>query len=360
MLAKFSVVGAIVAGAGLVAACNASIVSAGEDTFTTEGAFTTGWACACPGGAQGCNLLCPDGTMGTCRGGQPFCDVQVTEGGWACACPSGQTSCNLTCPDGAQGQCSDGQPACGDAGSGGGSCCPTGWDLYSCTFPDGGAGQACHNPQIGAASSTTCGVGVDPVVTGRCGGGTADAGADAASPPFQWYTTCGYPVCGAPSGDAGAGDGGAACPAAGSPCTQAGDTCGTPTQANCGVTLVCASQDPKGGIGGCPVSSRKYKDGITYVDSQELEALHDEALGVRLATYTYKPQVDDPGPKHLGFIIEDNLSSPAVDRVHTRVDLYGYVSMAIAGMQVQEKEIASLRQELAAARRDAAECKAPR
>jgi hypothetical protein len=126
------------------------------------------------------------------------------------------------------------------------------------------------------------------------------------------------------------------------------------------VTLVCATQDPKGGPGGCPVSSRNYKDDIEYVDGARLQQLHDEALGIRLATYKYKPQVEDPGPTHLGFIIEDNLQTPAVDPAHNRVDMYGYVSMVVAGMQVQEKEIAQLRRDLEAARHDLAACKAPR
>ena len=63
--------------------------------------------------------------------------------------------------------------ACVDSGANdggdGGACCPTGWDLYACTHPDGGAGMACHNPQLGCASSLTCGQGCDGVVTGRCG-----------------------------------------------------------------------------------------------------------------------------------------------------------------------------------------------
>jgi hypothetical protein len=126
------------------------------------------------------------------------------------------------------------------------------------------------------------------------------------------------------------------------------------------VTLVCASQDPKGGLGGCPISSRKYKEDIEYVDNEKLQRLHDEALGIRLATYRYKPQVDDPETTHLGFIIEDSLQTPAVDTTHNRVDMYGYVSMVVAGMQVQEKEIARLRRDLDAAQRDLAACKIPR
>jgi hypothetical protein len=57
---------------------------------------------------------------------------------------------------------------CASAGSG---CCPAGWGLYACTYPDGGAGFACHNPQMGCASSTTCGEGCDAIVTGACDGG---------------------------------------------------------------------------------------------------------------------------------------------------------------------------------------------
>jgi hypothetical protein len=52
-----------------------------------------------------------------------------------------------------------------------GACCPAGWNLYSCTYPDAGAGLQCHNPALGCASSTTCGQGCDAIVTGRCDGG---------------------------------------------------------------------------------------------------------------------------------------------------------------------------------------------
>jgi hypothetical protein len=59
----------------------------------------------------------------------------------------------------------------GAAAADAGSCCPTGWGLSSCTYPDGGTGQQCHNPALGCASSTTCGLGCDTVVVGRCDGG---------------------------------------------------------------------------------------------------------------------------------------------------------------------------------------------
>ncbi len=132
-----------------------------------------------------------------------------------------------------------------------------------------------------------------------------------------------------------------------------------PSDANCGSILICASQDPKGGIGGCPISSKMYKEGIEYLGVSDLQRLHDEALGIKLATYRYKSRVDNPNPTHLGFIIEDNPQSAAVDAMHNRVNMYGYVSMVVAGMQVQEKEIAELRKELEAAHHDAAACRKP-
>jgi hypothetical protein len=47
-------------------------------------------------------------------------------------------------------------------------CCPAGFSMYSCQEPDGGKGFNCHNPQLGCASSLTCGGGCDFEVVGRC------------------------------------------------------------------------------------------------------------------------------------------------------------------------------------------------
>jgi hypothetical protein len=175
-------------------------------------------------------------------------------------------------------------------------------------------------------------------------GGTADGGG-----PLQWYLTCGDPVCEGPV-DSGPVDAGPPCPSLGSPCASKGQTCGTRNPAvACGAILVCDDHDP---AINCPISTAKYKQGITYVDDAALAALHDEALATRLATYRYTGDVSDaPDAPHLGFILEDQPRSPAVDRLHDRVDLYGYLSMTLAAVQVQEKEIAALRQELEATRR---------
>jgi hypothetical protein len=83
-----------------------------------------------------------------------------------CACDG--TEITIVCtglPDGYVSKPLAHTGACGAQG-----CCPPSWDMYACTFPDGGAGLACHNPALGCASSLTCGEGCDPVVTGRCGG----------------------------------------------------------------------------------------------------------------------------------------------------------------------------------------------
>jgi hypothetical protein len=65
----------------------------------------------------------------------------------------------------------DWPPAATVDGHIGENCCPASWLLYGCTYPDGGAGLACHNPALGCASSTTCGQGCDAVVNARCDGG---------------------------------------------------------------------------------------------------------------------------------------------------------------------------------------------
>jgi hypothetical protein len=162
-----------------------------------------------------------------------------------------------------------------------------------------------------------------------------------------------------PSPDAGppTDDAGVACPPKGSSCSVQGQTCGA---AHCGSAQICEAQDPTKTPPGCPLSRRQYKDGIEYVDGAGLQELHDETIGIHLATYNYKAQYDDPNPKHLGFIIDDSpRQSPAVAWSRDRVDIYGYLSMVVATMQVQEKEIGELRRELESAREGKAACAAP-
>jgi hypothetical protein len=244
-----------------------------------------------------------------------------------------------------------GGAACGSSTCTQGELCCPGTDMYctptcmrvtSCPV----LGRACFVRDAGGSTDS---------------GSTSDAEPTDAPPPadaepidaqpgnLRWFMTCGDPVCQAPGSDAGLTEtDGGPCPVIGSGCSTAGEMCGTPNPAvACGATEVCAAKDPTARLGGCPISSRKFKDGIDYLDPAQLEQLHDETLRIRLATYSYKAAYADPTPRRLGFIIEDNPASPAVDRAHDSIEIYGYLSMVVATMQVQEREIASLKQELA-------------
>jgi hypothetical protein len=68
---------------------------------------------------------------------------------------------------------------------------------------------------------------------------------------------------------------------------------------------------------------------------------------VKLATYRYTAQ-GPQGARHLGFIIDDDPQSPAVDAQRDMVDLYGYLSMAVATLQQQQAEIRTLKAEVQA------------
>jgi hypothetical protein len=96
----------------------------------------------------------------------------------------------------------------------------------------------------------------------------------------------------------------------------------------------------------CPVSRRKFKDDIDYVDDAVRAELAQEALDTRLAQYRYKTEPAG-GRRHLGFIIDDQPDpSPAVEADRTHVDLYGYTSMLLAAVQEQSKEIRALRERI--------------
>jgi hypothetical protein len=100
---------------------------------------------------------------------------------------------------------------------------------------------------------------------------------------------------------------------------------------------------------GCPVSTRRAKDGVHYLSDAELRAVADETLQTRLATYAYTIGEKN---RRLGFIIEDEPASPAVAKGKDRVDLYGYTSMAVATLQVQARQIEQLQREVEELRRE--------
>ncbi len=159
---------------------------------------------------------------------------------------------------------------------------------------------------------------------------------------LSYFTTCGYPVCS-----------GAWTPTTGVPlCTteQAGAACTTDgaqcdAKAGCGQFLKCAASDPK--AVGCPKSRASLKSEIRYVDSAERQKLAAELLDTRLATYRYAAGGPE-APRHLGFLIDDQPNSPAIDAQRDMVDLYGYLSLSVATLQEQQRQIEQLRAEVQA------------
>lgn len=166
----------------------------------------------------------------------------------------------------------------------------------------------------------------------------ASCGAEPAD-ELRWYTTCGDPAC---AGYAGPTDGLPQCTeeVEGEPCSDAAARC-DPEDA-CNTRLICATEDPKQGEGGCPISRRAYKHDVRYLDPAAVERVRKDALDLPLATWRYNgaPASDPP---RLGFVIEDRPASPAVSPDGAHVDVYALAAMAIATAQAQEREIAALR-----------------
>jgi hypothetical protein len=179
-----------------------------------------------------------------------------------------------------------------------------------------------------------------------CVGGTDTSGS------ATWQTTCGDPVCGGHKDN-----GVAACDTAavkvGSACSPDGTECDPGNDCNSLVT--CAVDDPK--AGGCPVSRRSAKKDIHYLGADELSAVDQRARKVRLATWHYNGESDAARP-HLGFIIDDDETSPAVAQDGGHVDLYGYDSMTLAAVQVQAEQVDALKAQVAALKAEVDELKA--
>jgi hypothetical protein len=157
------------------------------------------------------------------------------------------------------------------------------------------------------------------------------------SGPTTWHCFGGPTYCPSPR------------PHVGDPCTNEGDSCAISPPAECDeLTLTCRSGTWQMPNTTCPVSTARAKRDIAYLGPGEAARLRDGLLQVKLATYKYKGT--DPST-HLGFVIEDMpQGSPAVLASRERVDLYGYVSMAVAAIQEQQREIDDLRRELARCR----------
>jgi hypothetical protein len=161
------------------------------------------------------------------------------------------------------------------------------------------------------------------------------------------FFTCGDPVCQGytPNGSTPL----CSTERAGDACQVEGTRCDPRDE--CNRLLICASTDPQLAPGGCPISRLRYKRDVHYLSDAELARYRDELLGMRLATWKYK---HDPSKQHLGFMIDDNEQSAAVDPLRDMVDLYGYTSLAVATLQLQAREIEALRREIAELRAERA------
>jgi hypothetical protein len=156
----------------------------------------------------------------------------------------------------------------------------------------------------------------------------------------MWFYTYGDPVCGGHTPQPGV----SACSpgeVAGAACSPAGATCDPGD--DCNRRLLCTSTDPTRG-GMCPISRRAAKEQIEYLSEVDAQRLSDALMKFRLATYQYKAQASPE--RHLGFIIDDVEPSAAVDPGRDMVDLYGYMSMAVAALQAQNREIEGLKKQI--------------
>jgi len=104
---------------------------------------------------------------------------------------------------------------------------------------------------------------------------------------------------------------------------------------------------------GCPISRRAFKRDIRTVDDGGLRRLYDELRRIELTTYQYKSEPPS-SPRRLGFIIDDTKTPYPINPDGNSVDLYGYMSMAVAAIQVQSREIDALQAEVSRLRARAA------
>jgi hypothetical protein len=89
-----------------------------------------------------------------------------------------------------------------------------------------------------------------------------------------------------------------------------------------------------------------FKRDIERLDDRGLERIYEQLRQIQLTTYQYKSAPAD-SPRRLGFIIDDTKTPYPTNPDGMSVDLYGYMSMAVAAIQVQSKEIEALRAEVA-------------
>ncbi|MFQ5665153.1 MAG: hypothetical protein ACE5I7_01850 [Candidatus Binatia bacterium] len=160
---------------------------------------------------------------------------------------------------------------------------------------------------------------------------------------LRWFEGCGPPVvaqqpCPEDIGYCSGEQLGAPCAEFAAFCCLPGSFC---TAGHCNSPLICRRTP----VGSCPISRRRYKRDVAYLETADLTRLRDEVLAIKLATFRYRTEAAAV-PPHLGFMIDDVEPSPSVDSRRDVVDLYGYTSMAVAAIQMQATEIKALQSEV--------------
>lgn len=137
-------------------------------------------------------------------------------------------------------------------------------------------------------------------------------------------------------------------------CAKAGGREGCQAMADCPGNQECCGIGPSPDYvcmaGPCPVSRRRHKEEIHYLDEAERRQAARALLSFRLSTWRYQRGADRG--RHLGFLIDDVEPSPAVASDGEHVDLYGYTSLAVAALQEQARELEALRREVRALRHE--------
>ena len=171
---------------------------------------------------------------------------------------------------------------------------------------------------------------------------TGCGGTDPTPTTSKWYFTCGDPVCRGYTALAGVPK--CTTEKAGDSCTAGAAEC-DPVD-SCNRRLRCATSDPTMQPGGCPISRRSAKTDIQYLSATDVQRYADEVMKMKLATFKYRAG----GPQRLGFMIDDQGDgtgkSMSVDAERDMVDLYGFTSMAVATLKVQQQQIQGLEHKL--------------
>ena len=218
------------------------------------------------------------------------------------------------------------------------------------------AAAGCGNVTSNSDAAGTGGAAGGAVATG---GSAATGGAGQAGQGGQ----SGVRVCG-PSATCTHCKDGACC---GTSCCSPGEWCdssGAAPVCRCGTSNACmdgnACTSPLGGTdqcgviccqgGNCPVSRRAFKREVHQLDAEEVQSVYAQLRDIKLTTYHYKDEAAANAPR-LGFIIDDTASPYPVNPDGNSVNLYGYASMAVAAIQAQSQEIATLKSEVAELRR---------